>query len=147
MIVAMSKKKAILRILLFLQITLIFSFSLMNGELSGNTSGSLSQWLYDLLSVPFSYEIFHFSIRKCAHFTEYAVLGAIAYLNGRYAPFFGKTKATVLFFLFAVPLTDEFLQTRIPGRYGTIYDSLLDMAGYLTGVLIAYLITEKRKNS
>lgn len=147
MIVGMDKKRTILRILLLLQITLIYSFSLMNGEISGNASGSLSQWLYDFLHVPFSFDAFHFSLRKFAHFTEYAVLGAIAALNGKYAPIMGKEKATVLFFLFAVPLSDEFMQTFIPGRYGILTDSLIDMCGYLTGAAAVYLITSRKKQN
>ena len=74
----------------------------------------------------------HLLVRKAAHFAEYAVLALLA------ARAFGTSRREKLrrrwwlaaFALVAcVALADEYHQSFLPSRTGTIYDSLLDMTG------------------
>ncbi len=74
----------------------------------------------------------HFLVRKAAHFTEYAVLALLAArafrTSSRAALRRGWWPAS--FALVAcVSLADEYHQSFLPSRTGTVYDSLLDMAG------------------
>jgi VanZ family protein len=74
----------------------------------------------------------HFLGRKAAHFTEYALLALLAArafrTSGRAALRRGWWAAA--FALVAcVALVDEYHQSLLPSRTGTVYDSLLDMAG------------------
>jgi VanZ family protein len=81
----------------------------------------------------------HFLVRKCGHFMEYAVLGLLAarafrtssreLLRSRW--FWMSLLLVVLY-----ALSDEFHQSFIPSRRASIYDSMIDSAGGLTGLLI-----------
>ena len=81
-------------------------------------------------------------IRKAAHFTEYAVLGALLFgaagvRHGLwFPPCFGLLAA----------LLDETVQLFAAGRSGQISDVWLDLAGFLTGwIVIALIATCLRK--
>lgn len=81
----------------------------------------------------------HF-IRKAAHFTEFAVLGAFAGML-----FAGKFKHFITGVFFAimtggfVALCDETIQLFVEGRSGQISDVWLDSAGAMTGALLVIL--------
>jgi len=70
-------------------------------------------------------------VRKSAHFTEYAVLGYVTRKN------VGLNTQTWFYLSGFVPFLDEALQTQIAGRTGLFSDSLIDLAGYITGIFIA----------
>lgn len=83
-------------------------------------------------------------LRKIAHFTEYAVLGAL------FASFFARARNPILlkplaFGAFAA-LGDETLQLFVPGRSGQLSDVWLDMAGVACGALLVWLIRKIRKH-
>ena len=67
-------------------------------------------------------------LRKAAHFTEYAVLGALLARAVRELPAFA--------FAVAYAVTDELHQMFVPGRAGTLLDVAVDAAGALTGILV-----------
>ena len=80
-------------------------------------------------------------VRKCAHASEYAVLGI---LTGLSADSLGirKQKWQKAFSAASVyAMTDEFHQLFVPGRSGQISDVLIDSAGALTGIIVLYGIT------
>ena len=77
-------------------------------------------------------------LRKCAHFAEYAVLGALTAAALRTSAHFSWPRA-LLPGPFAA-LCDETIQLFVPGRSGRIADVWLDTAGYLTGALLTLLI-------
>ena len=92
----------------------------------------------------------HFFVRKAAHFTEYAVLALFA------ARAFRTSGLSVLrrywwlasfALVAAVALTDEYHQSFLPSRTGTIYDSLLDMTGGATALacLALWLAVRRRR--
>ena len=80
-------------------------------------------------------------IRKAAHFTEYAVLGALLFgaagvRHGLwFPPCFGVLAA----------LADETVQLFAAGRSGQVSDVWLDLAGFLAGWILIALISLIRK--
>lgn len=77
-------------------------------------------------------------LRKCAHFAEYAVLGALTAAALRTGAHFSWPAALLPGTLAA--LCDETIQLFVPSRSGQIADVWLDTAGYLTGALLTLLI-------
>jgi len=81
----------------------------------------------------------HFITRKLAHFTEYAILGFLAARAFRTSP---KRAISSRWFLISVALVvafalaDEYHQSFVPTRTGSFYDSLIDIAGGLTALLV-----------
>ena len=79
-------------------------------------------------------------LRKLAHFTEFAALGAellfLAAVNRRSG---FQTASNCAFASLLVALTDETIQL-VSGRNSQVLDVLLDFSGALTGILIAWLI-------
>ena len=93
----------------------------------------------------------HFLVRKAAHFTEYAILALLAARAFRTSH---KAKLKQRWWLAAfalvacVSFVDEYHQSYLPARTGTVYDSLLDMAGGATALACAalWLARRRRKN-
>ena len=80
----------------------------------------------------------HFITRKVAHFTEYAILGFLAARAFRTSPrpairqrWFWISAALVVVFA----LLDEYHQSFVPNRTGTIYDSFIDISGGLAALI------------
>lgn len=85
-----------------------------------------------------------FLVRKTAHFTEYAILGSLFFLNLRN---WQRPKSSTsmnillsLIFSFLYACTDELHQIFVPGRSAQFRDILIDTFGASFGVLITYLI-------
>ena len=104
-------------------------------------------WLFpDISEASLAYV--HFLVRKAAHFTEYGVLALLAARAFRTSH---KEKLRQLWWLAAfalvacVALVDEYHQSFLPSRTGTIYDSLLDMAGGATALACAALWLARRR--
>ena len=94
-------------------------------------------WLFPDTSVE-TLATIHFITRKVAHFMEYAILGFLAARAFRTSPRPAIRQrwfliSAVLVVVFA--LLDEYHQSFVPNRTGTIYDSLIDMAGGLTALI------------
>ena len=113
-ILSMNTKKFLKNWLpLFLWMSLIFLFS----SRSSSELPNAGQW--DLL------------LKKGAHFVAYGILAILAYraVKGRKRPFFTALLLSVLY-----AISDEFHQTFVPGRNGTLIDVLLDSSGALFGL-------------
>ncbi|MGN0162267.1 MAG: VanZ family protein, partial [Candidatus Ornithomonoglobus sp.] len=82
--------------------------------------------------------IMHNFIRKCAHFSEYAVLGISSYVSIRFltdkSARYVRIYAILFCMLYAV--TDEIHQHFVPGRTERIFDVFVDTCGAATGVII-----------
>ncbi|MCR5794491.1 MAG: VanZ family protein [Solobacterium sp.] len=137
------KKRIILRTLFVLHIVLIFSFSAMKGPASSGTSSSLAELLLSLLPFDVDFGTFHFLLRKAAHFSEFAVLGLLAFLNAEEKPFFSSFRGTLLIPGILVPLLDECFQLFVPERAGMFTDCLIDMGGYFLAVLVCLLVSKR----
>ena len=107
---------------------------------ASNTSriiGPLVLWLFPNTSME-TLATIHFITRKVAHFTEYAILGFLAARAFRTSP---RPAISQRWFLISAALVvgfallDEYHQSFVPNRTGTIYDSFIDMAGGLTALI------------
>ena len=152
-----SKKRILWVILTLLQMAFIFYMSASDAPRSSEYSHDITRWLcmifiYGWKGKPHKKQnhlmkkLNHF-VRKAAHFTEFAVLGALLFMCIRSFRA-GKKKSAlialpvVLGAIYAV--SDEVHQYFVPGRACAITDVLIDTAGVIFGVLVAYLITRRR---
>ena len=124
--VKINRKWAVVTCLMAL---LIWGNSLVPGSGSGSLSLTVMEAIRGFLhSVGLPYEwVTNFVVRKCAHFTEYMVLGILA---THAFDFEGRRTFDVL-----LP-TAVFLL----GRAGMITDVMIDCCGAATGVVLRYLL-------
>lgn len=85
----------------------------------------------------------HFVVRKAAHLTEYAILGwlmARALSTSSRAYLRQTWLLAGLLPILLVALVDEYHQSIVPSRTGSVYDSAIDIAGGFLGLIaFAYL--------
>lgn len=122
-----------------------FIFFASTGEMSAsNTSRFIRPvllWLFPNISEP-SLELIHVVIRKCAHFFEYALLALLAA-----RAFTSSSKnflrnhwfLSSLLLVIIYALLDEYHQTFVSSRMGSIYDSMIDTTGGLTALVVYFL--------
>ena len=127
---------------------MIFDFSTQTADQSDHTSGFISNAIIPMLYPNFNsesperkqeiYDSVQFVVRKCAHFSEYTLLGFMIILCLQ--SWFGhRTKRRNILFLTALAIgviyagTDEWHQMLIDGRSGQWSDVLLDSSGVLFG--------------
>jgi VanZ family protein len=120
---------------------LFISFASSDNFNAGNTSriiGPLILWLFPSTSIE-TLGLVHVITRKAAHFTEYAILAFFAARAFRTSP---RPAIASRWFLISLGLVvvyallDEYHQSFVPSRTGTIYDSLIDIVGGLTALLL-----------
>ena len=119
------------------------SFASSDNLNAGNTSriiGPLILWLFPSTS-PETLAVVNVITRKIAHITEYAILGFLAARAFRTSPhpaikqrWFLNCLALVVVYA----LLDEYHQSFVPSRTASIVDSLIDMAGGLTALIIVW---------
>ncbi|MBS5430148.1 MAG: VanZ family protein [Lachnospiraceae bacterium] len=151
------KKQTVLLVFTLLWMAVIFGFSAKPAEESADMSLSVGRWIGQAF-VPaydgwdegkqetFAEKIDH-PVRKCAHASEYAVLGMLL------APLFltwgtdknqnpaqGKRILAAAGTGILYAASDEFHQLFVPGRSGQITDVLIDSGGLLAGILLVVLI-------
>ena len=144
-------KKIILFILLAACMVMIFLFSSQNAEISGNLSEGITYRIacifvqdFKTFSMERQTEIvegMHFYIRKAAHFSEYALLGLLTFLNA--CQYFRKTGTRFLITLSLCLLyasADEFHQLFTDGRCGSPVDIMIDFSGAAAGTLFIFVI-------
>jgi len=114
-------------------IGLIFFAS--TGNLSGeNTSlivRPLLLWLFPDITEPELLRA-HLLVRKVAHFAEYAVLALLAaraFLTSSRPRLRRRWAVVALLLVVACALLDEYHQSFVPTRGGSVYDSMIDTAG------------------
>ena len=138
---------ATLWILTLLWSSFIFGMSAQTGEESTETSGRVIDIVAEVFVPGFSEMTeeekditraeLSFPIRKLAHFTEYAVLGAllsasIAFTGKKTSVTYRKLAvALALGWLYAI--SDELHQQLVAGRAGMITEVLIDGSGVLIG--------------
>ena len=87
---------------------------------------------------------YHGIIRKCAHFTEYAVLGMLACRafrrpTNRYIPM-------ALGLVLLVASVDEFNQSFNPLRTGSPWDVAVDVSGGVVAILMYFLLARRNRD-
>lgn len=121
-------------------VAVIWGHSLVQGPQSSAESGLVVNLLapaFGTLGVT-DPDVMSLVVRKCAHFSEYAVLGILArgFFSAR-ATQTGRPPLPAGYLVALVPVADECLQLFVPGRSGQPTDVLIDLAGVLTGVLVS----------
>lgn len=136
-------------------VAFVWGHSLVGGVASSAESGRVVALLrpaFEALGVT-DVDIMTFVVRKCAHFSEYAVLGGIARTfwtrtAAELAPAAPALHRHVLLagFLLTVlvPCLDEAIQLFVPGRCGSSRDVAIDLAGAATGALITWAVHRAR---
>ena len=130
---------------LVLWCVVIFMFSANNADESNKQSNAVFNTViefvnpvYDSLDTTAQAEYKDtatFIIRKLAHFSEYALLGILAFIN------FSKVKKLgYRVFSCIYASSDEIHQLFVPGRAGQVGDVLIDTSGAVAGILLAILI-------
>lgn len=121
--------------LTFAVMAVIFSFSAQNSAASDEVSEGLLTRILQFL--PF--EISNRFLRKLAHFSEYALLGAVSFcavsLTRRKPAYFSPLLFSALY-----AATDEIHQLFVPGRSGRAFDVLIDSSGAAAGIIFAVLL-------
>ena len=117
------------------------SFASTGNFSAGNTSriiGPLALWLFPD-TTPETMLTIHAVTRKIAHLLEYALLGILAARAFRSSPREGLRRRWFLIslvLLVVYALIDEYHQSFVPSRTGSIYDSLIDIAGGFAALVI-----------
>lgn len=128
----------------------IFSNSMQDGAASSSASKDVTQGVQDAIgtiapSSPIAtatgsdFDKLHAFIRKCAHFLEYAMLGALLFWSC-----LSYTKLKRFWFVplcvgFLVAVFDEYIQNFSGGRVCSFNDVMIDTAGAASGILFAGL--------
>jgi len=137
--IALKKKKMICTVLIALNLAFIWGNSLVSGEDSGNLSGGIMAWVNSFLGLDETgAALLHHLIRKAAHFTEFACLGALLAWRCRLS---GEKHAALLPALLsmAAAVTDESIQLFTPDRGPRLTDVWIDTAGAVTGIMLLLL--------
>ena len=131
---------------------LIYLFSAQNSANSSTLSSGMLRKLLGLLpgwnalsAVAQARRVraLHGIFRKLGHFSEYAILGALASLTMRVGfPVTERTQQRVRYFLIPACFAllsaagDEIHQLFVPGRSGEFRDVMIDFSGALLGILL-----------
>lgn len=137
----MKNKKVffkVIAILLLLFFTaFIFSRSLKSGAESSKESETVWNIINGILKIlKVDFEIGQHFIRKLAHFTEYFVLGMLAYLTSAQFLFSRKKLISFIAFIYSAVIasTDETIQFFVADRNAAITDVLIDSCGAACGI-------------
>ena len=137
---------------------LIFAFSAQTAANSSKTSGELIRQSLSILPIGFDdmpavrqkeiVESLQFIVRKCAHFSVYALLGVLCIppahvllRKWNYAAWAAWGTSA----LYAV--TDEIHQYFVPGRSCELRDVLIDSSGAAVGILLLTIVAVRIRKS
>ena len=131
----------------------IFAMSAMPAKESSHLSGNITSYVIRMLYPEYSgltkeeqtgiYSRTEHVIRKCAHFSEYAVLGVFLALFFRELSFsFNSIAAFLTAALYAS--SDEWHQSFIDGRGPAFSDVLIDSAGVCFGIVLIVLFMSSK---
>ncbi len=104
-------------------------------------------WLFPDISEA-SLASVHFLVRKAAHLSEYALLALLAaraFRTSHRESLRRNWWLAAFALVVCVALTDEYHQSFLPSRTGTIYDSLLDITGGAAALAFAALWLARRR--
>lgn len=132
----------------------IFYLSHQPANTSSELSSGITQIVVGIIEtiIPFieiDLDVWHFLIRKSAHFIAYFLLGIFivhALIVSRMQVFQSGLLAIIISLLYAI--SDEIHQLYIPGRSGEVRDVIIDTLGASTGVLLfvlCVLVFERRQ--
>ena len=143
--------KILKRILLVGWLILIFCLSAQPANDSTVTSNFVGELIYKLYSLIVSkdntidialfLQKYISVIRKLAHFTEFAILGILFYIN---FDLFHTNKRLILSIMFSViyAISDEIHQLFVVNRHCSVNDIFIDSIGAISGILLFHLIED-----
>lgn len=144
------KRNTVCTLLLIANLAFIWGNSLFPGETSGDLSGGVLAWLNQFLGLDESgAEMLHLLIRKTAHFTEFACLGALLTWRCRLAGERHPAAFPVLLGM-AAAVVDESIQMFTPDRGPSLTDVWIDTAGVAAGMMLLLLghnLMKKKKRN
>ena len=146
----MKNKRFIFITITLIWTAVIFSLSLQSGEVSGDLSGSVLEALLGffmpgVLESPEKLELFHLILRKCAHFTEFMILGVLNSIALKYMKV-GYKSIIGLGYCVLIASLDETLQLFVSGRAGRVQDVMIDSAGALVGIVVVFVCLKFKMN-
>ena len=115
-----------------------------NSLLPASASGSLSQWIRDLLGLVLPGDPTPGQsdglLRKLAHFAEFCCLGlCLSWVSGMCAKNLWKSVTLSAACGFIAACVDELLQHLSPGRAPRFTDVLIDTAGVVVGIILLWV--------
>ncbi|MBQ7822438.1 MAG: VanZ family protein [Clostridia bacterium] len=135
---------AVFLVLTVLWSCVIWSFSLDNAEQSAAESNRVSGFLSEIVEKVLGeqVELTQHTVRKTAHFAEFAVLGTLLFMT---VYLFGVKRVNKMYFIglpasTAVASIDECLQLFSDGRSAQISDVLLDLTGAMFAFSVCVII-------
>ena len=151
----MNKKRLIcFAVLTFLWTLFIFSMSLKpaedSSEISKGTLNALLNTFSPVIESVFGeltdekIDFLHNLLRKAAHFTEFFILGGIAFcFTNELKIKLSRFKNIWLFALLygmVVAVADETIQLFVAGRAGRIFDVIIDTSGVVAAIIVLKII-------
>ena len=129
--------------------TLIFAGStdVLSPAHTSRFLGPFLRFFYPHLSDAAFWKI-QFFIRKCGHFSEYAVLAILVWRAVRPMDRRGWLWADARFAVMicmAYASSDEFHQSFAPTRVASVIDVMIDTSGAMAGILLLWLLGRWRK--
>ena len=106
--------------------------------------GPVVRWLCPSLSEE-QVDLAIFLVRKTAHLTEYAILGILIWralrkpVKGETRPWDWRLTGWAVLWAGLYAGSDEFHQSFVPSRMGSIWDVLLDTSGAIAGMAALWL--------
>jgi VanZ family protein len=123
------------------------------GEFSGENTSRIIRpivlWLFPGTTEG-TLQVIHFTVRKMAHFGEYAVMAFLAAraFTTSSKELLRRRWALVTFVLIvAYASLDEYHQSFVPNRTASIYDSMIDAVGGCAGLFLYDRRRKRRLNS
>lgn len=143
--------RMVFSILVILWMVVIFLFSAQNAESSSETSSVIVDRIAAILIRDFDnlseairqsrIDTLTHIVRKLAHFSEYAILGLLTFFSLPWDRIKRLPQVLIAYGIGTIyAVTDEFHQTFSDGRSPAVTDVLIDSAGVMTGILVAWLI-------
>ena len=117
---------------------------------SSRIIGPLLLWLFPQASTHAIHSVVFF-VRKCAHLTEYAILGvlilrAFQIKSGGGHLWQSRHARLALLIVALYAASDEFHQRFVPSREASVWDVLIDTTGAALGLLLIWVWSRYRKN-
>ena len=144
-----NRRVLLCRVLLVLNLALIWGNSLLSGAESGQMSGGIMEFFMELLRIPVDFsDVVHLIIRKLAHLTEFACLSALISWHLRLVN--EKSVHQILLAVLlamAAALVDETIQLFTPDRGPSLVDVWIDTLGAVLGMTALQLGCHLKKKN
>jgi VanZ family protein len=129
---------------------LVFTIIFSSNEFSSGRTGAVFAWALGLLHIhlsPERFQLAHYVVRKCAHFSVYGILSGLCFHALHYSsrwrprvPWRWTWAAGALVITLAAAASDEIHQAFVPSRTSSWHDVVMDMFGALFVQVVVALV-------